>query len=441
MNGFNVWMEDNFVPVASKLAAQRHLAAIRDAFIAMMPVTLAGSFAVLLNVFFRDIPTSFFPESEKAAAFVEAMAPIININGIVWWATIAMMGLIFSFSFGYNLALHAKVDPLPAGIVSIAVFIATIPQVTAIPDGLDAGLWGYIGSAYTGAAGLFTALIFVLLSFEIYRALVLSKFTIKMPDGVPPNVSKAFLGVIPGIAAIFGTAIVIHFVGVIFETPVNDLISQVIQQPLLNLSQGAPAVIIVTLVTQLLWFFGIHGMNTLTPIYETMWGVAQIENMEAVAQGLEPAYLWVRGSFDIYSMMGGSGVTIGLLIAMFMFGKREETKVISRIGIGPGIFNINEPLVFGVPIVLNPVYFIPWIIIPTICVVIGYFATWVGFAGPVVAAVPWVTPPLLNAFLATGGNIGAVIISAVCLVVAIILWIPAVILAERMADKAEREAK
>ncbi len=435
MDKFIAWSEKHLVPIAGKIGSQRHLVSIRDAFIAMLPLTLAGSFAVLLNVFLRDIPTSLaeaYPSMEFIGSIPDKAAWMININGQVWWATIAMMALVFSFTLAYNLGKNSGVDGLPAGVVGLMIFVATTPQVWVDTPEVAGGV---LSTPYLGSTGLFTAMFFILIFMEFYAWIIKKNIVIKMPDSVPPAVSKAFVAVIPGVIAVYGAAIATDVITRLVSMPVNDWIAITIQNPLISLSQGYPAVLLITLLTQILWFFGLHGMNILAPVYETIWTTAQNVNIDAVANGLDPVYMWSRASFDIYGMIGGSGMTIGLVVSMFIFGKREDTRTIAKIGLAPGIFNINEPMVFGVPLVLNPIYLIPWIIVPVITITIGYFATVIGFAGPVIAGPPWVTPGILSALIATGGSIGAAITAAICLVVAIVIWAPFVILAEKDAEK------
>jgi len=445
MDKFLAFLEKNLVPVAAKFGSQRHLVSIRDAFIAMLPISLAGSFAVLINVFVRDIPTA--TNGGEAPAITEFFAPLIAINGTVWWATLAIMSLFFAFSLAYNLAKNNGVDALPAGIVGLAIFIATVPQAVVIPDTIMAidetgeavtSLWGNLNWSYLSGNGLFTAMLSVLVFIEVYMVLVKKKITIKMPEQVPPAVANAFTAVIPGIIAIYLSAMLSYFTVELFAMPINDLIVEVIQKPLLALSQGYFSVLLITLLTQVFWFFGLHGTNVLAPIYESIWGVATLENANAYAAGASAAelpYMWVKESFDVYGYLGGAGATLSMLISMFIVGRRSETKSIAKLAIAPGIFNINEPVVFGVPIVLNVNYLIPWIVAPVVGVTIGYVATAVGLIPPIFVKIPWVTPPVINAYLATGGSLMAIVVSVVCLVVTILIWMPFIIFAEKQADK------
>lgn len=426
MDKFIQLVEKNLVPVASKVAGQKHLSSIKDGFLAILPITMTGSFAVLFSVLLRDIPTAL--NGGEVTAFTEAMEPVLNIFSVVSTSTLSLMALVFAFAYAYSLATFSKVDPLPSGLIGVSILFTTIPATIAV-EGADA-ISG-VSFDYLGSAGLFTALIFITIFTELYILIVKRGITIKMPDTVPPAVSKSFAAIIPGVVSVFASAAVAYVVSSLVNMPISDWITQMIQSPLMDLSQGLPAVIIVTFVTQVLWFFGLHGMLVLTPVYESLWGAAQVQNMADVAAGIAPSYLWVRGSFDIYGMMGGSGGTLGLLAAMFIVGKRKDTREIAKIAGGPGIFNINEPLIFGMPIILNPIYLIPWIVVPMITLTFGYIMTAIHFADPVIAAIPWVTPGVLSALLATGGSIGAAITAAICLVFTIVAWIPFVVANER----------
>ena len=147
----------------------------------------------------------------------------------------------------------------------------------------------------------------------------------------------------------------------------------------------------------------------------------------------ELPWLWTRGSFDAYSQMGGSGVTIGLIIAIFIASKRQDQRQIAKLSAPMGIFNINEPITFGLPIVLNPVYAIPWLLIPSICATIAYLLTSAGVIPPVFVSVPWIMPPGIYAFLATGGSFLAAAVSLFNVVLSVVLWLPFV----KMANKTE----
>ncbi len=464
MDAFMSWMERNFMPVAAKIGSQKHLVAVRDGFISIMPVTMVGSIAVLLNVFFRDLPNSWFGEGNS---FVAAMSQIININGNVYFGSIVILGMVFTFSLGYHLAKSYDVNPVAGGVIAFAAVVTcmnqnavfdytlgTIPQ--DVVNGMTAaGLnvvvnnsgaavlqgvaeWGYMGQAYTGASGLFTCLIVGFLASMIYIKLMVKKVTIKLPDTVPPAVSNAFAAIIPGVVAVYVFGIVTQICVVLTGLYPNDLIVEWIQKPLMGLSQGFFSVILVMFLVQLFWFFGLHGSNVLAPIIEGIYTPALLQNMEvwnATHSWADMPYIWTRGSIDAYAQMGGSGITLGLLIAIFLFSKREDSKAVAKLSAPMGVFNINEPVIFGMPIVLNPVYLIPWLIVPPICAAVAYMFTAAGLIPPVFIQVPWVMPVGIYAFLATGGNVLAAGVALLNLVISFLIWTPFVMLANRMKDK------
>lgn len=467
MNAFINWMERHFMPVAAKIGNQRHLIAIRDGFIAIMPVTMVGSVAVLLNVFLRDLPNKWFGEGN---AFVQAMEPLISINGNVYFGSIVVLGIAFTISLGYHLAKSYDVNPIAGAVIAFssvvscmnqsAVFDYILPGVSEssldalkaagldvvakTQDGVTSVIlqgvneWGYMGETFVGTSGLFTCLIVGLLSTMIYVKLMQKKVTIKLPESVPPAVSNAFAAIIPGVIAIYTFGILTQICVMTTGLYPNDLIVEWVQKPLLGLSQGLFSVILVMFLIQLFWFFGLHGDNILAPITEGVYTPALLANLTVwnnTHSVEQMEYIWTRGSINAYAMAGGSGMTLALLIAIFIFSKREDQRAIAKLAAPMGIFEINEPVIFGVPIVLNPVYLIPWLITSPICAAIGYAFTALGIIPPVFIQVPWVMPIGFYAFFATGGNFLAALVSLLCLVVAVLIWTPFVILANRMQNK------
>lgn len=466
MEKFTAWMEKHFVPVAAKIGSQKHLVAIRDGFIGIMPITMAGAVATLLNVFARDLPNNYLAYAEGKSVVSDALSWLITINGNVWWGTLAILAVAFAFSFGYNLAKAYDVNPLAGGLVSLSAFITVLAQSAAFdfelagvtPDAvaqlnalgvnaveasgkvnLAVSGWGYLPYAWTNAQGLFTALIMGLLSTIIYAKLMIAKVTIKLPEQVPPAVSKAFAAIIPGCAAIYAAGALQYVCTQFLGAGVPELIFKYIQMPFQGLSQGLFSVLILVLFVQVFWFFGLHGPNVLSPVLDGIYIPLLNQNTDSYnlgARGAELPFIWTRGSFDAFVWMGGSGCTIALLIAIFIFSKRDDAKAVAKLSFPMGCFNINEPVIFGLPIVLNPIYFIPWLLSPVVLTIIAYAATYFGLVSPVAITVPWVVPPVIYAFLATGADIMAAVVAAINLVVATLIWIPFVMLANKM-DTAE----
>ena len=344
MEKFMKWMEEKFVPVAAKISSQRHLVAIRDSFISILPITMVGSVAVLLNVIFRDLPNNYgFP------GFAEFMAPVISINGVVWFASIAILSLVFVISLGYNIAKSYNVNALAGALVAFASFIAFLPQEASFDTTINEATvhvtqWGYINLDYLGAKGLFPAMIIGIVAVIIYAKLMLKNITIKLPDSVPPAVNKAFVSIIPGVVAIYVAAIISFLVVKLTGSSLNDLIAQYIQAPLLGLSQGAFSVVLLAFLVQLFWFFGLHGHNVLGPILDGIYQPALIANIDHISKGGTVdtlPYIWTRGSFDAYLQLGGSGMTMALIIAILLFSKREDSRAVAKLGTPMGIFNLK----------------------------------------------------------------------------------------------------
>lgn len=432
MNKFNAFMEKHFVPIAAKIGSQKVLIAIRDAFIGIMPVTMAGAVATLLNVFLRDLPTTW-----GLTSFVDAMQPIIGINGNVWWGSLAILTLVFIFALGYNVAKVNGVNPLAGGVIAFASYYAVLPQVAN--DG-----WGATSWIYTDARGLFTALIVGLIVSHIYVFLMNKKITIKLPDSVPPAVSNAFAAIIPGTIAIYTAGTVSYLMNTYAGQSVPDFISKTIQEPMLLLSQNLISIILTVFFVQLFWFFGLHGTNLLAPALDGVYKTALAENTNAYNLAVQAGeklseidfpHVWTRASFDSFVWMGGAGVTLALIVALLLFSKREEQRAVAKMSAPMGVFNINEPVVFGLPIVLNAVYIIPFIFVPIVLTVISYFATVSGLVPPTFVEVPWVMPPVIYAILATGGNLMAGALALVNFVIATILWIPFVVVANKVKDE------
>ncbi len=422
MKKFFEFMEKYFMPVAAKVGAQRHLVAIRDGFVAIMPLILAGSFAVLLN--------------NTLLEWVPAFEFMRGINGNVWWGTLAIMTLVIVFSVGYSLAKGYDEDGLAAGLIAVAAFIAVTPQAHG-----DAG-WGYIHHGFLNATGLFTGLLVSILATEIFVKLTKRRLVIKMPDSVPPAVGRAFAAVVPGIAAIYTLSIIGHLFAVIGDTSIYDFIFTTIQAPLQGFGQNVGSAMVLSMLMNLLWFFGLHGANILDPIMNSIYMPALEANAAAIQQGLAASYNITRVFFDAFVHLGGSGATLGLIAAIFWSSKkRQDYKTVAKLGLPNGIFQINEPIIFGIPIVLNPIFFIPFIITPGILTLIAYLATASGLIPPTYVAIPWTSPPGVGAFLATGGNVMAAVVALVNLAVSVLIYWPFVKIAEYYYDDEPEKSK
>ncbi|MFB1049936.1 PTS sugar transporter subunit IIC [Paraliobacillus sp. JSM ZJ581] len=408
-----------FIEIAGRIGSQRHLVAVRDGFVAIMPLIIIGSLAVLINNFPKFGPVdlvgflnSIFGEGNWQ-----------NVGGTVWNGSFAVIGLLIAFSVAYNLAKSYDLDGLAAGLISIASFIMLVPVTED---------WG-LNFAWLGAQGLFVALIVSLLTTELFRLLVNAKLTIKMPDGVPEGVSRSFQALIP-------TALILVIVGifqaimtVVGEISIFEVIFNVIQAPLQGIGNTLPAAMVVSFLNHLLWFFGLHGTNIIGSVIEPIYLPLIEENLALFQDGMsafEVPYTVTKPFLDSFVFMGGSGTTIALIIAIFIVVKGKQKhpyKEIAKLSAPAGIFNINEPVIFGLPIVLNPVMLIPFILIPVTLTVVSFFALDLGLVPKTVAIVPWTTPPILSGYLVTGGSWRGIALQLVNIALAVVMYIPFVI--------------
>ncbi len=436
MSGFVAFLEEKFVPIAAKIGGQKHLLAIRDAFAGLMPLVLVGSMAVLLNnVFF--VPWSLL------AGFIGGEHPFIvwaNTNlaplfSIMDSGTLSILALGLVFSVGYNRAMYEKQDALSTSLINVAAFILLGALSRNNPD-----VASWVGN-FLAAQGIFVALIVGLITPEIYFWVVRKNWVIKMPDSVPPAVSRGFSAVIPGFIAVFVWALVAYLFNVLAGASIFTWFETTIAGSLMSLGQNIFSIVLVSTLIPLLWFFGLHGANMLEAFMSPVYGTLGLMNIElykngitTVGSGANELAVWVRGSWDAYVFAGGSGATIALIIAILVASKRKQDREIAKLALPPGIFMINEPILFGLPVVLNPIYFIPFILVQPVLTLVAYFATVAGIAGPIVNSVPWTTPPVLNAFLATNGSIGAAFISLINIVIAFFIFLPFVYIANKQKD-------
>ena len=425
MNKFFEWMEEHFVPIAAKIGSQRHLMAIRDGFATITPLIMAGAFAVLLNSmgfeWYQNLMNSILPVGWK------------DWGGNVWNGTFAIMSLLVVFTVSYHLARSYDSDGLAAGVLGLAssiILLKTSDLDWAIPFG------------FLGAQGLFVALIVALVSTELFVKLIGNpRLVIKMPDGVPPAVAKSFAALFPSMI-VLGIAAAVKQIFITFNiTDIHQALFFTIQGPLQGLVGSLGGVLIIVFLIQLLWFFGLHGSNILAPVINALLLPLLLANTEAVKNGLQAENILNSQFLDSYVNMGGSGGTIALLIAIYIIGKKssKSQRMIANLGIAPGCFNINEPVIFGMPIVLNPMYFIPFILAPLASTIIAYVLTYIGFVPKVSIMATWTTPPILGALISTNSIMGAVT-AVICIVVSVLIYLPFVYVASKAEIKAEESA-
>lgn len=430
MNRLVRWLEDYVLPLANRLGQIRWLVALRDAFVSLMPVTIAGSIAVLIKSLMEAAKIHW---GWDAFAFV--MNPLVVISNLVWRGTFSLFAFFFALALGYQLAKAFEGNRLAAAIVSLSSFALSIASVAKIKFHGDSVL---IRNAFDisqfSTTGLFTAILFGSIGFFIYWACYKARIMIHISTNLPHAEQAAFDSMLPAIIAIFSVGGINYLFQVLTGQYFGNWLLNTIQTPLVKWGQGFGTVLVVTILVQVFWFFGINGLGVLSPILDSIWLTAQNSNITAVRNGHVPPYLWARGSFNVFAWFGGAGGTLMLVVAILIFSKQSDYRTIAKIALAPGIFNIGEPILLGLPVVLNPVYLIPFVLAPIVNVAFSYWVSFMGLVNPVQVAVPSIMPPIIGPFLACNYDWRAIILSIINMLIALAIWAPFVIAADKIAD-------
>ncbi|MGF7088789.1 PTS system cellobiose-specific IIC component [Kroppenstedtia sanguinis] len=439
MGGLVGFLEKHVMPVAGRIAEQKHLQAIRDGLILAMPLLIIGSIFLVISA----LPIPGYPEF-MAGFFGEQWQDKLLYPVS---ATFDIMALIVSFGVAYRLAEKYNVDPVSAGAISVSAFLLATPYTVAFtPEGAKEAIdvTGVIPVQLMGSQGLFVAMVLGLVATEIYRYIIQKNIIIKLPDGVPPAVAKSFVALIPGLVVILVVWAVRLLIEVTSFESIHNIISTLLSKPLGLLGGSLIGALIAVLLVHLLWSTGLHGAAIVGGVMGPIWLSLMDENRQAfqVDASAELPNVITQQFFDLWVYIGGSGATLALVVVMILRAKSAQVKSLGRLAIGPGIFNINEPITFGMPIVLNPLLIIPFVLIPLVLTITTYVAMSTGFvAKPSGVAVPWTTPPLISGYLATGGKISGIVMQAINFVIAIGIYYPFLRIWDKQKLKEEQGAE
>ena len=420
---------DKFTEAAMKFGAQVHLRSLRDAFAIMMPLFILAGLAVLIN-------SVVFPKILSESALQTAGYWATSIAN----ATLNVSGLILCGIIGYTLSKNKGYkSPYTCVMIAIAALIVMMPQTLKIAatDGTEVEVGGILTYGNLGTSSMFAGIIVGLLSTEIYlRLSKIDKLRVNIGGDVPPQVNASFNNMIPAMLSVIIFSIVSFILYSVFNTDLITLITTMIQEPLRKVNTSLVGTVLIYSFGNLLFTFGIHQTVVNGTILEPLLLVNMNENMAAAAAGKEIPYIINSTFVPTFGMLGGTGSTICLLIAAFLFfRKNQQYSELGKLAVAPGLFNINEPVIFGFPIVFNLPMIIPFVLTPAIGIIIAYFATAIGFMNKCTVLVPWTTPPLLNGFLATGGDFRAIIVQLVIIIIGVLLYLPFMKISERVSRK------
>ncbi|WP_260262145.1 PTS sugar transporter subunit IIC [Vibrio intestinalis] len=402
------FVEKHIAPLAVKVGNQPHVRAMRDGFIVAMPFIIVGSFLLI----FRFPP--FSPETKMgfARAWLDAAEKYDQIIMMPYNMTMGIMTVFVTLGVGYSLAKAHKMDGITSAALSLMSFLLVAAPLT------DGGL----PAANLGGTAVFTGVICAFFSVELYRFMKKHNVTIRMPEQVPPAIARSFEVLLPVLAVLLTLYPFSVWVQIQFDMLIPELILEAFK-PLVSASNSLPAILGALILCQLLWFAGIHGAAIVVGLMSPFLLSNLSVNIEAFVAGEPIPNVFTQPFWDFYIFLGGSGATLALVILM-AFSRSAHLKSIGRMSIVPGFFQINEPVIFGTPMVLNPTLFLPFLLVPCINATIAYFAVHSGLVGMGVATTPWTTPAIIGASWGSGWTLAPVLLVVALLILDLFLYLP-----------------
>lgn len=410
-------LEKVLMPLAEAIGRNKYLMSIRDGFLLSTPLLIGGSIFLLIANFPIPAWIEFLEGTVVNQATGQTLAGYISKPADATFtimAVFAVMGIAYSFAeklgtnklFGAATALVSWFLIMPytvTGEVDVNG-VAQAVSLTGVPLG------------WLGAKGIFVGIFCAFISVHIYTFVEKRGWTIKMPAGVPPTVEESFAALIPAAVVMiifFAVNLIFGYMG----TDVFQIIFEFLQTPLLNLGDTLGAMVIAYIFLHIFWFFGVNGGSVVGAVFNPILQTLSTGNVAG------EHHIICQQFQDLFATFGGAGSTLSLVIAMLLFCKSKRIKNLGKMSLVPGIFGINEPILFGLPIVLNPAMLVPFILVPTINIVISYFAMAMNFV-PICSGVniPWTTPLVISGFLATNW-VGA-ILQAILLVLGVFIYMP-----------------
>lgn len=409
MNKFLDALSDKLLPLANVLGSNKYLAVLRDAFMLSFPITMFGSLIVVFN----NLP--FFSDDTKSFLY--------NLLGNGQMATMSIMTVFVVFGIGYYLSKTYEVEGVFGGAVSLSSFLILTPFFMETEKGEVIN--SVLSLDRLGAKGMFLGMITAFVAAELYSRMSNKGWQIKMPDTVPPAVAKSFAALIPGTLTL-SIFLALHAVlTAVFKVNLHDIIYKVIQAPLIGLGSSIGATLIAIFFIQILWFFGLHGQVLVNSVMDPIWNTLNLENLEAFQAGKEVPHIISKSFMETFTVgLGGSGMTLAVVIIMAFLLKKAVYKDVGRLALGAGIFNVNEPVIFGLPIVMNATILIPWILAPLVVTGFNYLAMSTGIVPPPTGvSVPWTVPIFISGTMATNSIMGG-ILQLIDFVIVGFIWYP-----------------
>lgn len=453
--------------VAMRCTQNKYLNAIKNAFQNYMPISLTGAVGMLwTNVLVNDhgglgtvfplimdlkIFNPIFEALNYAAISCISIVIVLLLSSEIAQANgdHDIYPVIVSFLSWLIVTPHT-IDGLHINLLlhtdSGAIVHTKLSAFVHIPNYIGITLKNFategISVTYTYSSGLFTAMFVAIFATELYHLLRnCDCLLIKLPSQVSTNQVLSFMNIVPTFLTCLIMSSISYLCILSTGHTLNTNIYNLIQLPLqLMAGDNLIAVLVLYLIISLFWIVGFHGKNLMSSVIESFYRPLLYINMGAFNAGLrgkDIPYVFNSSMFQMFGDIGGSGCTLGLVIYILVFSQRHDNRLVANISLFPSLVNINETVIFGMPIVLNPLLDIPFILAPLISLTVGYFLIQIGFCPRVIMEVPWVMPPVLHGFLVTGGNIYGALSQLLCTGLSFLVYAPFIFIYEKKQRKEE----
>ena len=435
MNHFTEKLEAFFVPLSAKISTNRVLRAISGGFSAMLPVVMVGAIFTLLSSLNIAPYQTFITNTGLKTLF---SVPADFTTNLISLYAVFLIGKAMAEQLG----MDAR-DAEESAVITLMCFLILTPLGASqkAADGTMNVVTNALSVSYFGSAGLFTAMLLGILIPVLHNVFIRHNIQIRMPDSVPPMISKSFSALIPAIVIGFLAVIVKQLCTLTSYGSLTMLIYGILKAPLGALTASPVTYIILLLVCNLMWFFGIHGGMVAGSFRDAMYTEATLANLAAYGAGQKLPNILLTSAWLTIGNIGGSACAIGLMINLLLFSKSKRYKTLAKIAAPAEICGISEPLVFGVPMVLNPVLLIPMLVAPTVTFLLGYAAMATGIVPYMTGvSIPTGTPLLLSGFLAFGSWKG-IVLQLVLIVVSTLIYYPFYNVVDAQAVAEEKKNK
>ena len=406
------WLNKYVVPPLTALSENTWLSAIRAGMVSVVPLTIIGGLFIII---------SFLPVS----GWDKIVQPYLGLLQVPVTATFGLLSVFVCFAIGYDLGKRFKQEAIVSATIATLIFLMIQLRLGAKPQDIAFSMDNL------GSKGLFTAILIALVAVRVQKFFTDHNIVVKLPENVPPIVYESFLSLIP----LFFLVVVFWIIRFVLGVDIDHLV-QIAFKPLVFALNTLPGILFYAFLVTLLWSVGINGDNAMDAIVAPIFLQYLTANVEAMTQGLPLPYATAYGFFTAFVNVGGTGATIALALVMWN-SKEPGYRKVSRLSLPTQIFQINEPIFFGFPIVLNPVFMVPYILNALILTASTYLLMQWGVIHKPFVNVPWTTPPIIGHYLVTGGDWKAAVWGAVSIAIAMAVYYPFAKGAERQRLKAE----